>query len=157
MRPENLDEKERGPGPDEADAWLRERLEPAPQQVARIVRHALRGERAPAARRPPIWALSAATAMALLVLAFLGLDLFRPHLAPRGGETARSGATTARITNASGKVEMITPRASLQRDAEPARDPESRGGTVRLFNSDGCLCAMLPSGPVRYYIIGGDV
>jgi hypothetical protein len=157
MRSENLDEKRQGPAPEGGEAWLRRRLQPDPRQVARVVRHALGGEPSPAGGRSPVWWLGTATAVTLLAMAFLGLDLLRPHPTQRSGETVRSGATTALITNASGRVEIITPRAPLQRGAEPEGDPAPQGWTVRLFNSDGCLCAMLPNGPVRYYIIGGDV
>jgi hypothetical protein len=142
----------RDPDPtDPIETWLREGLEPEPQQVRRVVRHAL-SDGVHAETGPSLsWRLPlAACAMVALVLGFVLLG--RHGQAP--GESERAPARpTPLITNASGAVELVMPKAS----APPSREPVSgRSGVIEVFNRDGCMAVVLPEGRVRYWIIGGD-
>lgn len=159
MRPEKRNESKPEHLSEKPEQWLRERLEPPPSQVGRVVRCAFDEERF--TPHPFRWGLAGALLSALVMaLAFAALALREPAH-PRAAEAVRYGAKVpvATITNASGKVELLLP-PDWQRPLGPVSPETPHGrppsGRVRLFNSDGCLAAVLPDGGVRYYIVGGD-
>lgn len=138
--------------PDPVDRWICEGLEPEPARVRRVVRHALQeGALARPARefgwRVPV----AACAVMALVLGFIVLGRHA-----KGPETSLQTAgrrPAALITNASGTVELVVPPTPVPPFHTPTGEVT---GVVEVFNRDGCMAVVLPSGGVRYWIIGGD-
>ena len=153
MSSEKPDGRTSVPAPDPVDAFLREGLAPRPDQVRRVVRHALSQESRGARSRSVGWRFPAAvTAMALLALGFAALSLHQ-RVRDRGGTGTRRGSV-ALITNASGEVELVLPGGVTP---GIGRRPEGHArGVVEVFNRDGCVAAVLPEGRARYLIIGGD-
>jgi|WetSurMetagenome_2_1015567.scaffolds.fasta_scaffold01371_10 hypothetical protein len=143
----------RDPDPNaQVETWLRDGLEPEPQQVRRVVRHALRGEAATVSTHALGWRLPlAAGAMAALVLGFVLLG--RHGKAPGEAGPQASHRPAPLITNVSGTVELVMPQDSLPPVHEPVGEAS---GVVEVFNRDGCMAVVLPEGKVRYWIIGGD-
>jgi hypothetical protein len=134
------------------ETWLRDGLEPEPQQLRRVVRHALAGGTRTKAGPSPSWRVPlAACAMAALVLGFVLLGRYGRVPGEQGQAEPHRPAPL--ITNASGKVELVMPQSSLPPDHEPVGE---MSGVVEVFNHDGCMAVVLPEGKVRYWIIGGD-
>ena len=143
----------RDPDPNaQVETWLRDGLEPEPQQVRRVVHQALADGAHTEAGRGFSWRMPlAACAIAALVVGFVLMS--RYGKAP--GEPGRAGSRRPAplITNVSGTVELVMPQSSLPPVHEPVGEVS---GVVEVFNHDGCMAVVLPEGKVRYWIIGGD-
>jgi hypothetical protein len=145
--------------PNEMDRWLRNQLDPSPEQVNRIVQKALSAE--PAALRGK-WLLGRtpviATASFYILAALVALILIR--FAGNNPQTQTaipnvSEGNIATITNESGKVELKMPAGNNINTAADEK-ADKKEVIARIFNEDGLVVAEVNNGGVHYVMIGGE-
>jgi hypothetical protein len=148
----------RKPDPEEAGHWLRESLAPSREQVDRVVRHALESAEAARTGRRLYWGLAAAAALLGLLVWVSVARAVRVEPAKQPAEMARERGAVAipTITNTSGDVQLLLPPGWEAQGGRASAKGIQEIGRAEVFNSDGCVAAVLPKGRIRYYIIGGD-
>lgn len=141
--------------PELIDKWLKDQLEPCPQQVDRIVRRALATD-ASSLKAKVIWrpipvAISLLIGAAVLSIFIIQFS-FRHSVNPDKEGSAES-EIIATITDKSGNIEL---QLYAQGKGSQPSSKEKQIATARIFNQEGLMAAQIDDGHIRYIVIGGD-
>jgi hypothetical protein len=129
------------------DEWMRERLDPPRESVERVIRRALQApsSRSDQSRIGP-WLLAAVVTVIVLTIAVPLVVLER-----RGAH--QDGVLVPRITNESGRVELIWPNSGRRRLS--VKESSRSIGPPVVFNEAGVIGAIIPGEEPCFLLRGG--